>query len=129
LQVSHTETADHSYGIGVSLAGSSGGSVDTGGGGLVGGGGCVGKGVEVGRTMNVGVADRMRVTGMDVNGADVGKGASVTGTNVKGVRLAGPEGVLVVVCDCVPILIGVLLATGVAATGRGVVPQSKNPRQ
>jgi hypothetical protein len=116
--------------MGVSLAGNKGGSVNTGGGGLVGGGGWVGCGIVVGGGGNVGVGDRTRVIGIVVNGAEVGRGATVTGTNVNGVTLAGPDGVLVVLPGNVAMLLGVLVASGVlTTTGRGVVPHSKNPRQ
>jgi hypothetical protein len=126
----------------VSLAGSSGGSVTTGGGGFVGGGGlvgggfvgggaCVETGGEVGGILNVGVGDRTRVIGIDVNGAEVGKGALVTGTNVNGVTLAGPDGVSVTGKVAVTTMLpGVAVGgTVVTARGRGVVPHSKNPRQ
>jgi hypothetical protein len=100
-----------------------------GAGGLVGGGGCVGCGIAVAGRGRVGVGDSTRVIGIDVNDADVGRGKLVPGTKVNGVTLAGPEGVFVLVSDCVEILMGVFVAAGVAATGRGVVPHSKNPRQ
>jgi hypothetical protein len=127
---------NRSYGVGVSLAGSSGGSVNTGG-GLVGGGafvgtsGCVGTGVEVGGILNVGVGDRTRVTGIDVNWLCVGNGAIVAGTNVNGVTLAGPDGVFVSGDVAVTTMLpGVAVGgTAVTATGRGVVPHNKNPRQ
>jgi hypothetical protein len=109
-----------------------GGGGFVGGGGLVGGGGFVGCGigVEVGTTINVGVGDRKRVIGMDVNGADVGNGTLVAGTNVNGVTLAGPDGVLVLVASfSVGILTAVVAGTGVAANGRGAVPHSRKPRQ
>lgn len=101
------------------------------GGGFVGGAGCVGTGVEVGGMLKVGVGDRIRVTGIDVNGAEVGKGALVTGSNVNGVTLAGPDGVFVSGDVAVTTMLpGVAVGgTLVTASGRGVVPHNRNPRQ
>ena len=113
------------YGIGVSLAGSRGGSVAIGIGVLVGSGGCVGGGgcVAVGGMLNVGVGDRKRVIGIVVGGSDVGNGIAVGGTNVNGVTLAMPDGVSlsggVAVTTMLP---GVVDGgTFVTATGRGDV--------
>jgi hypothetical protein len=108
-----------------------GGGGFVGGGAFVGGGGWVGAGTEVAGTPKVGVGDRIRVIGIDVNWICVGNGRFVAGTNVNGVTLAGPDGVsLMGEVAVTTMLPGVAVGgTAVTASGRGVVPHSKNPRQ